>query len=115
MHKNLWACSALIMVLAACQPAESVKETARETPALAEKSDVRTPGYSASRNVYFGDLHIHTKNSFDAYIFNVRSTPADVYRFALGETLVHPAGFKMALQGPPLDFVAVTGFRQFPA
>lgn len=108
MHKNLWAYSALIMVLAACQPAESVKETARETPALAEKSDVRTPGYSASRNVYFGDLHIHTKNSFDAYIFNVRSTPADVYRFALGETLVHPAGFKMALQGPPLDFVAAT-------
>jgi hypothetical protein len=108
MHKNLWACSALVMVLAACQPAETARETARETPALAEKSDVRTPGYSASRNVYFGDLHIHTKNSFDAYIFNVRSTPADVYRFALGETLVHPAGFEMTLQGPPLDFVAAT-------
>ncbi|GGX68914.1 hypothetical protein GCM10011309_18480 [Litorimonas cladophorae] len=108
MHKNLWAYSALVMVVAACQPAETAIETALETPALAEKSDVRTPGYSASRNVYFGDLHIHTKNSFDAYIFNVRSTPADVYRFALGETLVHPAGFKMALQGPPLDFVAAT-------
>ena len=30
-----------------------------------------------ARNAYFGDLHVHTKLSFDAYIFNVRATPDD--------------------------------------
>ncbi len=28
-----------------------------------------TIGYNEDRNVYFGDLHVHTKHSFDAYIF----------------------------------------------
>ncbi len=29
------------------------------------------------RNAYFGDLHVHTKLSFDAYLFNVGATPDD--------------------------------------
>ncbi len=108
MRKNLWMCSALAITLAACQPTDTSKDTTADTPVSSSKTDSRTAGYSASRNVYFGDLHIHTKNSFDAYIFNVRVTPDDVYRFALGETLTHPSGSKMTLQGPPLDFVAAT-------
>ena len=105
-----------LVLLAAC--GETSVET-QETKARAEKTTVKasvnteakaeqTAGYNAIKNVYFGDLHIHTKNSFDAYIFNVRTTPADVYRFASGETLKHPAGFDMTLAGPPLDFVAAT-------
>ena len=68
----------------------------------------RTAGYNPNKNVYFGDLHIHTKNSFDAYIFNVRTTPDDVYRFAKGDTVRHPGGFDIKLGGEPLDFVAAT-------
>ncbi len=68
----------------------------------------RTTGYNPDKNVYFGDLHIHTKNSFDAYIFNVRTTPDDVYRFAKGQTVKHPSGYDIALGGEPLDFVAAT-------
>ncbi|MEO0499692.1 MAG: DUF3604 domain-containing protein, partial [Pseudomonadota bacterium] len=68
----------------------------------------RTPGYNPDRNAYFGDLHIHTRNSFDAYIFNVRATPDDAYRFARGEALTHPSGYDIQLSGPPLDFISVT-------
>lgn len=71
-------------------------------------ADAQTDGYSATRNAFFGDLHIHTGNSFDAYIFNVRSTPEDVYKFALGEPVTHPSGYEIELDGPPLDFVAAT-------
>ncbi len=100
--------SAAILGLAACgdvsvkSPAD--KPASSKTVAKAE----RTTGYNPTKNVYFGDLHIHTKNSFDAYIFNVRTTPAHVYRFASGDTLKHPSGFDMRLAGPPLDFVAAT-------
>jgi hypothetical protein len=60
------------------------------------------------RNVYFGDLHIHTRNSFDAYIFNVRATPDDAYEFGMGGTIKHPLGYDLKLESPPLDFMAVT-------
>ncbi len=59
------------------------------------------------RNAYFGDLHVHTRFSMDAYIFEVRASPDDAYRFARGEPLLHPAGHAMQLSRP-LDFQAVT-------
>ena len=39
------------------------------------------------RSAYFGDLHVHTRYSFDAYIFDVRATPDDAYRYARGEVI----------------------------
>jgi len=92
------------------QPQE-VSTTEADTNPPIERS--RTAGFSADRNAYFGDLHIHTKNSFDAFIFNVRVTPDDAYRYAKGEGLTHPSGFEIKLPGPPLDFVAVTDHAEY--
>jgi len=78
-------------------------------PAALESPIERT----ATRNAYFGDLHVHTQNSFDAYIFNVRRTPDDAYRFAKGETIAHDAGYEIQLDGPPLDFLAVTDHGEY--
>ena len=61
---------------------------------------------SSTRNAYFGDLHVHTKYSFDAYIYGTRNDPDDAYRYARGETLTHAAGIEMRLEAP-LDFLAV--------
>ena len=60
-----------------------------------------------NRQVLFGETHLHTVLSFDAYIFGNRNTPEDAYRFAKGEAIQHPAGFEMKL-GAPLDFQSVT-------
>ena len=60
------------------------------------------------RNAYFGDLHVHTHYSFDAYVFQVRGTPDDAYRYAKGEPLTHPSGHTLRLKSGPLDFQAVT-------
>ena len=62
---------------------------------------------AGDRNAYFGDLHVHTRFSFDAFSFATRGSPDDAYRFATGGTLVHPAGFEVRLD-EPLDFYAVT-------
>ncbi|MEM6709175.1 MAG: DUF3604 domain-containing protein, partial [Pseudomonadota bacterium] len=69
------------------------------------------PG-NGSRQAYFGDLHVHTRLSFDAYIFGTRSTPDSAYRFAKGESLAHPSGFDMQLDRP-LDFLGVTDHAMY--
>ena len=64
-------------------------------------------GSGAERQAYFGDLHIHTRYSFDAFLFGTRTNPDDAYAFARGEPLRHPSGFDIQLERP-LDFYAVT-------
>ena len=68
----------------------------------------RTADYNVNRNAYFGDLHVHTKNSSDAFIFNVRATPDDAYVYSQGGSITHALGFSIGLRGGPLDFTAVT-------
>ncbi len=70
------------------------------------------PAPNAERNAYFGDLHVHTGYSFDAYVFGNTSTPDDAYRYARGEPLDHPSGYRVQLQ-QPLDFYAVTDHAMF--
>ena len=59
------------------------------------------------RNVYFGDLHVHTNLSFDAYLFGTRLDPDTAYRVAKGEAASVITGEAIQLSRP-LDFVALT-------
>ena len=59
------------------------------------------------KNAYFGDLHVHTANSFDSYTFGNINSPDDAYRYARGAALPHPSGYQIQLKRP-LDFYAVT-------
>ena len=70
-------------------------------------ADVARQKQPKDRNAYFGDIHVHTTYSFDAYAFGTVATPDDAYRFAKGKPIKHPAGFDMQLK-EPLDFYAVT-------
>jgi hypothetical protein len=70
------------------------------------------PQANAARNAYFGDLHVHTTYSFDAFAFGTLATPYDAYRYAKGEAIKHPAGFSVKLR-QPLDFYAVTDHAMF--
>ena len=65
------------------------------------------------RNAYFGDTHIHTMYSFDAFMGSVRTTPDDAYRYAKGEPIDHPAGMKLRITGPPLDFLMVADHAKY--
>jgi len=68
-----------------------------------------------TKKAMFGDLHIHTAISADAYPDGTRTMPGDAYKFAKGEpiTLPVPTGEKQEIQqtiqlAEPLDFAAVT-------
>ena len=72
-----------------------------------KKDSSKKPKPNKDRNPYYGDLHVHTKYSFDAYVFGVTASPDDAYRYAKGEGVKHPLGYEMKLR-EPLDFYAVT-------
>ena len=59
------------------------------------------------REAYYGDLHLHTSYSFDAYmLFGAKVGPEDAYRFARGETVNYLG--EQVKRHEPLDFLAVT-------
>ncbi len=63
------------------------------------------------RDVYFGDLHVHTMLSMDAYyLFGTRLGPEDAYRFARGEEVMFMG--EPIRRRRPLDFMAVTDHGQ---
>ena len=72
----------------------------------------QTEDFNENRNAYFGDLHVHTSWSFDAFIFNVRTTPDDAYDYAKGKVIHHTSGQPIQMKRP-LDFMAVTDHAEY--
>ena len=66
----------------------------------------------SARQPLFGELHVHTQFSFDAFIFGTRSTPDTAYEYAKGMAVKHPSGFEMQLR-EPLDFQSVTDHAMY--
>lgn len=65
------------------------------------------------RNVYFGQTHVHTSWSIDAYIIgNHLVGPEEAYRYAEGEPVKHPAGYMVKIKRP-LDFQGVTDHSEY--
>ena len=68
------------------------------------------------RRVFWGDLHVHSALSSDAWNFGVRATPEDAYRYAQGGMLRLPGpegGTRQVRPLRPLDFMAVTDHAEF--
>ncbi len=63
------------------------------------------------KDAYFGEQHLHTAYSLDAYIGGARLTPSDAYRFAKGEE-VEVNGVKLRISAP-LDWAAVTDHAEY--
>ena len=82
------------------------------TPPLADAAPAARPPAHA-RRVFFGDLHIHSSWSLDAWGSGVRAGPEAAYRYARGEAIPHVSGEEIQLAGPPLDFMALTDHAEY--
>ncbi len=98
------------------QPWEPESRPAQKaTPAPREPCTDRTP----LRRALFGDLHVHTGFSMDAWVQGTLVTPDDAYRFARGEPIgLPPYGADGRPSATvrierPLDFAAVTDHAEW--
>ena len=125
MHPTLYSTLLLsALLLTACSDEKSLQEQANDFAGrginnanmqlqpVTDLLDLAPPAPNPERNAYFGDLHVHTEYSFDAYNFGTTATPYDAYRYARGEAISHPSGYQVQLR-TPLDFYAVTDHAMF--
>src|SRR5215467_16047559 len=65
------------------------------------------------RNAYFGETHVHTSLSLDAFSMgNMLTTPADAYKYFKGEPIKHPLGYEVKIE-TPLDWAGVTDHSEY--
>ncbi|WP_158241443.1 DUF3604 domain-containing protein [Novosphingobium sp. TH158] len=92
---------ALSAGLTAGEPQKPVLTQSAAAPARADCAA------NPDRQAFFGDLHLHTALSFDAYtLMSSRVGPEDAYRFARGETILYYGD--PVRRRVPFDFLAVT-------
>lgn len=72
--------------------------------------DSRVPVFP-ERNAYFGDLHLHTSNSYDAAWGGARTTRDDAYNYAKGHPVTY-LGHEVKRKAP-LDFLAIADHAEY--
>ena len=65
------------------------------------------------KNVYFGEQHLHTANSPDAFAMGTRNTVDDAYRFCKGEAVKKLLDGTTVQKKTPYDWCAVTDHAEF--
>src|SRR5580704_1856187 len=101
--------AALLGSFTACNNASN--ETPSSTDSSTVKSIADSIATNPERNCYFGDLHLHTSLSCDAFLFGAKSFPENSYQYAMGEEQDYMGG--KIKRNAPLDFLAVTDHAEY--
>ncbi len=109
----------MCVVLCGCGPEDAFEARPAEPLVGRSAPEAECEIHEPLGRALFGDLHVHTSVSSDAYAFGVRVTPDDAYRYAFGGELRLPpyeadgSGGRAARIDRPLDFTAVTDHAEF--
>ncbi|HTO89129.1 MAG TPA: DUF3604 domain-containing protein, partial [Thermoanaerobaculia bacterium] len=72
---------------------------------LGSGSEVLAQQPNPDKDAFFGEEHIHTSWSLDAWVMGNRTTtPDDALKYAQGQTIKHPMGFDIKID-TPMDFM----------
>lgn len=66
------------------------------------------------KQLLWGDTHLHTNNSFDAYLNrNMSASPDVAYRYAKGLPVIHPFHRARVQINTPLDFLVIADHAEY--
>ena len=65
------------------------------------------------KNVYFGEQHMHTRNSFDAFTVGVNQTWDQAFDYAKGKEVTLSTSGEKIRKRTPYDFVAITDHAEY--
>jgi hypothetical protein len=85
--------------------------TQQGVPTISIEKQEATIAENPFKDAYFGETHVHTSYSLDAYIGGTRLTPDQAYRFAKGQSML--VNGQTHNIDKPLDFAAVTDHAEF--
>ena len=98
MQGNLWRIAAGCSALVSAVLGSSAPSRAEANP---------------ERDAYFGETHVHTSWSLDAFALgNMLTSPGDAYKYFQGEPIKHPMGFEVKID-TPLDWAGVTDHSEY--
>ena len=101
-----------VVILVSCK-----NETKENTKSEASQEDVAAVGkdipFFENKEAFFGETHMHTKYSLDAYIGGNRFSPDESLRFAQGEAIQMEKFGRTWQLKRPLDFAAVTDHAEY--
>lgn len=114
-HAFIFVLAGLTGLVTACDKSEPT--AAPSAVSVTEQSQPAHPAFAISgspNNVYFGDTHLHTSYSPDAFLMgNQSADPDTAYRYAKGFPVVHPYHKARVQIGTPLDFLVVSDHGEF--
>ena len=95
---------------------QEIQSTRTGTASWPDRSSARPKQrveHNPDRNAYFGEEHIHTSWSVDAWLMGNRLTgPDDALKYAQGQTIKHPLGYDIKID-TPMDFMGVTDHSEY--
>ncbi|GGD86538.1 hypothetical protein GCM10011515_02550 [Tsuneonella deserti] len=100
---KLLGAAALLTSLSSCDMTVS---TGGSSPAASGDGTGTVPVAAYPERVFWGDTHLHTDNSIDAFGFGTRLGPEEALRFARGERVTATTGIPAQLDRP-LDFLVI--------
>jgi hypothetical protein len=97
---------ALALTLTACMGEGSAPDAAPRAAASTSAAPSADSAAAYPARPLWGDTHLHTTNSFDAFAAGNRLSPEDALRFARGEEVESSTGIRARL-ARPLDFLVI--------
>ena len=111
MKKLICQTTVAAIIALSCSGTFSVASWAQETT-LGEPgrgSDEPNP----LKNVYFGEQHLHTKNSPDAFVVGTRGSWEDAYNWAMGSEITLSTTGEKIKKSMPYDFIGITDHAEY--
>jgi hypothetical protein len=115
-----------LIAAAGCSPQAQDESTASSSAAPSQTAPAQTggapsigePGRNAAgpnslKNVYFGEQHMHSQWSADAFTLGVRQKAEDAYRWGMGEEITLSTTGEKMKKSTPYDFVALTDHAEY--